>query len=1103
MYDWIKETGLDIRSNRQHSSVLYNAIMHFNFPIILDTLDEIPQLTNFLLHCGVLDNREVYQLFQEVEHTSHLTYLSSLIYSLNNNLLKNEFTKANATLNQSLFQTLLGMLIKINDIEIYNYFSSFAHDLSKNKDIFELAVESNAWRIVKLIVQDEKFDVDLYINNNNRINFRNNISNRQIALYRDFLEIKGFDINKTYTSTGGSVFSLLTWCGAVNLVKYVYNISSFNINKRGAIGETPLTGCSLNNLPELAGFLVSLKGIKVNKKNKSHLNTPIEIALQKQHVDVILALLNHPELIFNSEDLIKFACKRNDLELAQKIVNHTKFETEKWDIYLNEIIKSQSQNVFQVLYDLYLRDNHIKITHSHNKDKYNKKTLLCAFKVAVVKLSDINLYKKYFNSNDLSNELEEITNQKLTKSPLFYALKNPNCLAYLLNKTNLDPNVVDKKGFTLIQKAVQTKSHHSIQVLIEDQRVVLDFRDKEYLINESEKNVRNLLLESNRLKFNSIDIRKFGINIQIIQNLLQFGFNDMNFVQKYDYLSPLQLSIEEGNIELFSYILTLSGINFNLNGTLIHLMNHFDIQEFISFINNKQINIDVNYYDDNYYTALIHATSNNQLEYIHALLEHPDIKIDLVVRNVSALSCVITIEACDLLIKHGAKAINYVNLQGITPLCYSIKNNQDGLFNYLINLNMIDYTKENNCFSASLKNENKKYFEIISTKEIKPDRQSLVFAIDHIDHYLLSIILPHFGPLDGFLPLANADEKTLQILFDHGFDFSIIPESFERRDSRYLLLTAVEENNLCLVQRILTYENIQINFTDERGEFPLGIALYNGYHKIALLLLRQPGINVNLLFHNEYPPIMIVAQLKTIHHSIQIELIELILKNSHEMLNFERNGKTALSLALEKRNILVIHFLQNIPNIKIAPSIVGYCIMQKNIELFKIILHSQEYLLIEKEIQNIFACKFYEAVSLLTNDDRIKCNDFSFLEHSSIKYESPKNIIRDFVLSKADCNNPNIVRNLMKYSFCIYSPFQSIVQKIDNINEVYKGVTHLMFSLEEHFLNEAFAFIVDPRIDFYIPNKHGKNVLQMNFNDYPDLQNLLITIQNLKQKLPS
>ena len=117
------------------------------------------------------------------------------------------------------------------------------------------------------------------------------------------------------------------------------------------------------------------------------------------------------------------------------------------------------------------------------------------------------------------------------------------------------------------------------------------------------------------------------------------------------------------------------------------------------------------------------------------------------------------------------------------------------------------------------------------------------------------------------------------------------------------IVLAVERNNIEIVKILLKIPGIDVNLADDDGETPIMLAIYGCNVEIVKLLLAVPGININWKNKNGDTPIMLA-----IEQTCNAEIVKLLLQVPGIDVNkSDDNGTTAIMLAVRKCDIKVFY----------------------------------------------------------------------------------------------------------------------------------------------------------------------------------------------------
>jgi len=483
-------------------------------------------------------------------------------------------------------------------------------------------------------------------------------------------------------------------------IQYFYNIEKYNFKSAHFIKF-------IENIDE--------KNITINSKNLSKIINLIPNNVNKLHLSqkffnmneklIIIpkniTYLNVSKINFQSDNYIS-----QFLNALPNTINYLIINLENTDLllYLNNIninIKLNYNNIFKNIFHIYVEENkilnlfsiknyNINIVDYENKTPINYACYINKPKVIKTLLilgANVNIKDNFGNSllhnycqigeqrsiiNLLiSNQLNinELNNSKKSVCYLSYQKKKFNNFKYLI-EIGCDVNIPDKNGSTLIHLICQNFDIYNLLFILSKNIIKFNFRDN---------------FGNNYLNYSS---RGRCQNTKLIKLLIKNGENPNN--ENNFGITPLMESCSSGNIPNIKILLKY-GANIN-------------------YINNKGNN------------CLYFAYKNNQIEVIKFLLNN---NADINQKNNKDQNCFHFISMNNstrypiyiTLLKYKIN-FNQIDIFGLTPLHYSIKNNNYFLTSFLLNIgSKINQPNSKNILEFCLKNNvNKEIIDLINKK---------------------------------------------------------------------------------------------------------------------------------------------------------------------------------------------------------------------------------------------------------------------------------------------------------------------------------------------------------------------------------------------------
>jgi len=169
--------------------------------------------------------------------------------------------------------------------------------------------------------------------------------------------------------------------------------------------------------------------------------------------------------------------------------------------------------------------------------------------------------------------------------------------------------------------------------------------------------------------------------------------------------------------------------------------------------------------------------------------------------------------------------------------------------------------------------------------------------------------------VDGTTPLYRAglagNPTAVKMLLDHAADVNN-----RNNDNRWtILICAVAENRVTIVEQMLRRREIEINAADDIQNTALHIAAERGHTRVVELLLQRPEIQINLKNHMGWTPLSKAA------FANHIEVVRQLLARPELEVNFvDQDRQTPLFHAASAGNLEVVRLLLADPRTNAAIS---------------------------------------------------------------------------------------------------------------------------------------------------------------------------------------
>lgn len=458
---------------------------------------------------------------------------------------------------------------------------------------------------------------------------------------------------------------------------------------------------------------------------------------------------------------------------------------------------------------------------------------------------------------------------------LIHSIKNDNnYMTEFLIAENADLNYKDYLGNTaLIYSVIENKD--SANIILINKKADLNIRNNNgqtALILASKKNdlikVKRLIENGSDINIQSID-GKTALHWVCINNNDSIYKKLKNYKINYNLKDsigniPIYYAIESNAIEIFNDMLDKISINVTNNESKNLLL--WSIQNRNLSVSNELINKNINldYYDNNGFNALIYACKNNLLELVSRFFD----KININYKDFNGWTALMhasyegNTKIVDLLL-HNKANINLKNNNQENALELAEKNGKDDVVELLkkyhysddeIFLKALDI-KDTNFIKILIRDE---YYDInrnIIIDTLNNQTQTpLMFVIYHQYYDLVDFLLQNganpniasffndiiINPITMFAKNEMRNDtnfETIKKLVNYGSTLNEYPD-YETTP----LIEAVKNSNLKLIEFLLK-NGSNINIPDKNEKLPIAYALENSLTPISYKLLDNNGIN--------------------------------------------------------------------------------------------------------------------------------------------------------------------------------------------------------------------------------------------------------------------
>ena len=277
---------------------------------------------------------------------------------------------------------------------------------------------------------------------------------------------------------------------------------------------------------------------------------------------------------------------------------------------------------------------------------------------------------------------------------------------------------------------------------------------------------------------------------------------------------------------------------------------------------------------------------------------------------------------------------NFLRLNGVELTSslwnYAIHSREADLIHLLESLKVEPEDKTyNSCIIEAIKCHHNDIANYLLEKTNQQRMKYILYYLLYENYEMISIDPDSYSYCDltfeQILELFKYDQKFIDLLFTKSyFDINY------KKDNETFLSYAIKENNIKLIEYLLSKPNIDPNVIISENERALTLAFEKGNKEIIKLLLQNQKIDPNFIYNDKhYKPFTILSMAI---EKEDIELIKMLLEcpniDPNVKLSFSKNineeeyiyeQKTALSMAVDKENKEIIDLL--LKNPKIDPNI--------------------------------------------------------------------------------------------------------------------------------------------------------------------------------------
>ncbi|WP_300721395.1 ankyrin repeat domain-containing protein, partial [uncultured Brachyspira sp.] len=761
---------------------------------------------------------------------------------------------------------------------------------TSTKEVFKTDYDNN--KINSFIIETALISKDNYIfkKNNNGFNIANTIlRNTNYSLIGNFQStssrIKDFKVEKDF------VKALCESGRDIDLLKHIIlqNKQSKKFNTNDLV-DILASACFSGN-PEIVRLLEQQSGIDIKILDYNEKINILKQACAGDRIDIVDYILNYFQKDYNF-----FSLDNKD-----QIVDL--FEVIKNPEIASHILYKIDEEKINTISNIIAKDDYTKKVLEEYSDEllaiYNCK------KNPELLIKNINSILKEIKRNKLYSSIYEeiynITNKiQKTDKETVENISNEimSNLDYILKNTNNTEkksiiNDIFNKNITNYDKKNSPSIKRKIREIANDLDSTLPKKDD--ILNEI-NSLPNFELSD--IFSTSIDFNHFEITLFLLKEIEKKKY-------EIDLNSYFNEAIEKKDIKIVKLLFPQINDEKNIlkDNNPLYLAVKDKNTEMVESLLSQQKNININAIDINMKTLLHLAIEKNNMEMVQLLLSQPGIDINAEdSRGYTPLHLAIeknNREMVQLLLSQPGIDINAEDSRGYTPLHLAVDEKNMEIAQLLLSQQelYININAKNNydCTPLYLAVKNK-HIEMINLLLLQPDVQiysenlnnPFVLAIINKSYEIIKLLIPELNTID--INTSKKDENIMNIL----------------------LIWAVKHKNKKIVQLLLKQPGIDVNINDNNGYTPLHLAVDEKNMKMIRLLLSQPGINMNAKDNNGDTPLHLAVV------NGRMDIIRELLKLPDIDINAkDNNGDTPLHWAVVKEYTDIVQELLKLPDIEI------------------------------------------------------------------------------------------------------------------------------------------------------------------------------------------
>ncbi|ORX49634.1 ankyrin [Piromyces finnis] len=869
-----------------------------------------------------------------------------LKFLLSNNIkiqYKYKYLNLIYTISNNIENSVLTILKKLDDISVVN-------DKIEIKDFI---VEKDNVNMLKQIIPKI---IDIHVKDINKYTplvYAVESKNKEIIDYlikcgASWEELKSIDINI-------ELFKSFIHLQLPNILT-IFNNNILKIHQKDENKDSMLIYSIQHGCEKVVKYLID-KGADINEQNGSG-DVPLSIAIKKRKVDSFKLLID------NGADKSFTNNSNESLYDINKKYNNTEYQ--KVYIQINSILNHsiKNDNNYSSIKLAIISNNIIVVKELLEKDPANIESInknIEIFKI-LVKKNSIEMIKCL-----VEHHLNVNAKDSQGFTPLIYAIMEENemIIKYLItngsNLTSINHINIESELFKSILKMDKSENLQSFHLLniIYHNSIKGNQNDNNYdpiicfsIIHGKESLVQYLIDQGADVNSYSRSYKcPLILAIQTAkENIVKCLIRNGAKLNNYKENPPLVEAIKTNNENIIKYLIEC-GIDINERSHNVGS----DTSLTVAIKNNNEnlvkylieYGVEMNTEINQGESALIYAVRNQNMNIIQYLVESgADVNYKLCFNSPLLESIVSSNEnIIKYLIDVGAD-VNVTNKDGESPLDLAIKNNMEGIINYLIyhkakidpnalieasrtnNLNIVKYLIDNGAdiktsntpLNLAIQNRNEamvKYLiycgaDVNKSENLLP----LVIAINNNDERFVKLLIQcgadinmdgggYFVNIPLVCAVKNNNENLSRYLIQCGADINRCRQMYETP-----LIYAIQNENENLI-RFLVDSGANIEKEGINGQHGANIdksdalicAIDNGNDTIARYLIHQ-GANININDNNNGTPLCHAVQ------NGQMKLVKYLIENQADINQVTRDGeKTAISFAAIHGDENIIRYL--------------------------------------------------------------------------------------------------------------------------------------------------------------------------------------------------